>query len=73
MNSWQTGQEVSPTETEWLFQRCAASGLHLANSAPPPLPELIGSLKLGNVWVFDQLICRQRRTKNELYKIPNIA
>ena len=34
LNSWQTGQDVRPTETEWLFQRCAASGLHLPNSAP---------------------------------------
>ena len=35
--------------------------------------ELIGSLKLGNVWVFVQLIHRPTRTKNQLYKNPNIA
>ena len=37
------------------------------------LPELIGSLKLGNVWVFVQLIHRPTRNKNQLYKNPNIA
>ena len=36
-------------------------------------PELIGSLKLGNVWVFVQLIHRPMRAKNQLYKNPNIA
>ena len=35
--------------------------------------ELIGSLKLGNVWVFVQLIHRPTWTKNQLYKNPNIA
>ena len=35
------------------------------------LTELIGSLKLGNVWI--QLIHRLTRTKNQLYKNPNIA
>ena len=29
--------------------------------------ELIGSLKLGKVWVFLQLIHRPTRTKNQLY------
>ena len=28
--------------------------------------------KLGNVWVFVQLICRPTRTENQLYKKPNI-
>ena len=28
--------------------------------------ELMGSLKLGNVWVFEQLIHRPTRTKNQL-------
>ena len=36
-------------------------------------PELIGSLKLGNVLVFVQLIHRPRRPKNQRYKNPNIA
>ena len=27
--------------------------------------ELMGSLKLGNIWVFDQLIHRPTRTKNQ--------
>ena len=35
--------------------------------------ELIGSFKIGNVWVFVQLIHRPRRTKNLLNKNPNIA
>ena len=35
-------------------------------------PVLIGSLKLRNVWVFVQLIHRPTRTKNQLYKNPNI-
>ena len=29
--------------------------------------------KLGNVWVFVQLIHRHTRTENKLYKDPNIA
>ena len=37
------------------------------------LPELIGSLKLDNVWVFLQLIHRPTRTQNQLYKNQNIA
>ena len=35
--------------------------------------ELMGSLKLGNVWVFVQLIHRPRRAKNQQYNNPNIA
>ena len=35
--------------------------------------ELIRILKLGNVCVFVQLIHRPLRTKNKLYKNPNIA
>ena len=35
--------------------------------------ELTGSLKLGNVLVFVQLIHSPMRTKNQLYKNPNIA
>ena len=35
--------------------------------------ELIGSLRLGNVWIFVQLIHRPTRTKNQLCKNPNIA
>ena len=35
-------------------------------------PELIRSHKLGNVWVFVQLIHRPTRTKNQLYKNPNM-
>ena len=38
-----------------------------------PLPELIGSLKLGNVWVFVQLIHWPRRPKNHVYKKPNVT
>ena len=34
--------------------------------------ELMGSLKLGNVWDFVQLIHRPTRTKSQLYKNPNI-
>ena len=37
------------------------------------LAELIGSLKLGSVRIFVQLNYRQTRTKNQLYKNPNIA
>ena len=33
----------------------------------------MGSLKLGNVWVLVQLIHRPTRTKNWLYKNPNIT
>ena len=40
---------------------------------PPSSPELIRSLKLGNVWVFVQLIHRQTRAKNQLYKNQNIS
>ena len=36
-------------------------------------PELIESLKLGNIWVFVQLIQRPMRTKNKLNNNPNIA
>ena len=35
--------------------------------------ELIGSLELGNVWVFVQLIYRPRRTNNQLYNNQNIS
>ena len=35
--------------------------------------EVVRSLKLGNVWVFVQLICRPRKTTNQRYKNPNIA
>ena len=31
------------------------------------------SLKLGNVWIFVQLIHRAMGTKNKLYKNPSIA
>ena len=34
---------------------------------------MIGSLKLGNVWVFVQLIHGPTRTKIQLYKNPNIV
>ena len=33
----------------------------------------MGSLMLGNVWVFVQLLHRPTRTKHQLYKNPNIA
>ena len=36
-------------------------------------PEVDRSLKLGNVWVFVQLILIPRRTKHQLNKNPNIA
>ena len=36
-------------------------------------PELIGSLKVGNACFFVQLILRPMRTKNQLYKNPNIV
>ena len=35
--------------------------------------ELVGSLKLGYVWIFFHLIPRPMGTKNQLYKNPNIA
>ena len=35
--------------------------------------ELMGSLKLGNVWDFVQLIHRLMRTKNLLHKEQNIV
>ena len=37
--------------------------------------EVVRSLKSGNVWVFVQLICRERKTKNQLFKtqtLPNL-
>ena len=37
------------------------------------MAELMGSLKLGNVWVFVQLIHRTTGTKSQLYKNTNIA
>ena len=37
------------------------------------LPELIGSLKLGNVWVFVQLIFGPRWPMNQLNKNLSIA
>ena len=37
------------------------------------LAEVSGILESGNVWVFVQLIHRPIRTKNQLYKNPNIA
>ena len=37
------------------------------------LSELMGSLKFGNVWVFVQSMHRPTRTKNQLYRNPNIA
>ena len=37
------------------------------------LPELVGSLKLGNVWVFVQLIFGTCWSTNQLNKNPNIA
>ena len=43
------------------------------SSVSPLWPELMGSLKLGNVWVFVQLIHRPTSTKNQLYKNPNIS
>ena len=60
-------------------------GEHQKDEGPFPRPgrhklckikkctEMIGSLKLGNVWVFVKLISRPIRTKNQLYKNPNIA
>ena len=38
-----------------------------------PLPELIGSLKLGNVWDLVQLIFGPRCPMNQLNKNSNIA
>ena len=35
--------------------------------------ELMGSIKLGNVWVFAQLIHSPTQSKNQLYKNQNIA
>ena len=35
--------------------------------------ELVERLKLGNVWVFVQLIHRPMRAKNQPFKNPNIA
>ena len=38
-----------------------------------PVSELMGSLKLGNVWVFSQLIICPPWSMNQLNKNPNIA
>ena len=57
-----SGGEVDSGQVKVLYFKLRTRG-----------PELIGSLKLGNVWVFVQLIHRPRRTKNQLYKKPNIA
>ena len=51
------------------FSRNSVGGRHWHTYR---LPELIGSLKLGNVWVFVQPIHRPGRTKNQLYKNQNI-
>jgi len=47
----------------------------IADSLPivESVTRLIGSLKLGSVRVFVQLIHRPTRNKNQLYKNPNIA
>ena len=37
------------------------------------LSEVVRSLKLDNVWIFVQLICRPSTTENQLYKNPNIS
>ena len=44
-----------------------------SQSIPTRGPELMGSLKLGNVWIFVQLFHRPLRNQNQLYKNPNIA
>ena len=40
---------------------------------PPHSPELIGSLKLGNIWIFVQLIFGPRWPMHQLNINPNIA
>ena len=45
----------------------------VTNFHSPRVAELMESLKLGNVWVFVQLIHRPTTTKNQLYKNQNIA
>ena len=45
----------------------SATRVSMLASVPSSSPELIGSLKLGNVWVFLQLCHRPTRTKNQLY------
>ena len=46
------------------------SSASLSLNAPFSLPEVVRSPKLGNVSIFVQLIHRQARTENQLYKNP---
>ena len=50
-----------------------AVNLHMTVEILEGVDEVSGILELGNVWVFVQLIHRPMRTKNQLYKNPNIA
>ena len=65
-----------PTSTSLHFEKKRVEHRRLHNRLcrrVQLLAEASGILELGNVWVFDQLIHRPMRTKNQLYKNPNIA
>ena len=53
--------------------RMAKAGAHVGKREAALSAELIGSLKLGNVWAFVRPIHRPTRTKIQLCKSPNIA
>ena len=47
--------------------------VHLTTKLRNVSLEVSEILELSNVWVFVQLIHRQSKTKNQLYKNPNIS
>ena len=65
------GSRLAGEETN--LRRFLRSSPAASSSSPPsPSPEVVRSLKLGNVWVFVQLICRQARTENHLKKTQTL-
>ena len=63
------GRERSGTSMATRTARPPApvSSLHASS------PELIGGLKLGNVWLFAQLLLGPHWPMNQLIKNPNVA
>ena len=55
------------------FDPSLAPSVPPSSSYPPSLPELMGSLELGNVWVFVQLIFGPHWPMNQLNKNPNMV